>query len=254
MNWKVMLFLLFLALSCKPGIYLQKNQVKLAKPMLSADEIFFEDYTQIYASQTEADAHIEFSVNGEDKIKNENPIKVLESSLVEAQALGGGFMASVINQIQVWKLPKNEIISIRSDRVLDDKYGVQGLDILIDRKKGTKDFNNGWLGYLGDTVEFDLEFDIIEIDHILISTLRNHNAWIFSPTSINVFKNGKVISSLQMDDAKKSAKENMYYRLDISDIEAREVTIQMIAPKSIPEGHPGAGEKPWLFIDEILVY
>jgi hypothetical protein len=35
---------------------------------------------------------------------------------------------------------------------------------------------------------------------------------------------------------------------------ARYVRIRAVPPDAIPAGHPAAGRKPWLFVDEILIH
>jgi len=255
MRWMILLGCVLSVLGCKPSIYLQKKSVQLSKPIIEAKQVFFEDATTIHVAPTEVNADLIYQTGDGKERKYEKPLEVDQSTWIRIQAVGGGFIPSDTSYIEVLKLPKNEIISIHSERKLNEKYGTHGLDILIDRKKGGKDFNDGWLGYAGDTITFKLEFDIIEVDKIVVSTLRNHAAWIFGPSRIEIMNKGNEIGELDIKDAEiKQANKNVFSTIDIPDVETRELTIRIIAPGEIPSWHLGKGSKPWLFIDEILIY
>lgn len=251
----LLLGFVIIIIGCKPSIYLQNSSVQLSKPFIDANEIFFEGSTTIIISPTEENANIVYTDSDGPKQKYESPIVVSESTQIVAQALGGGFVPSESAHIEVLQLPKNEIISITSERPLSEKYGRGGLDILIDRKKGDIDFNKGWLGYLGDTIVFELAFDIIDINQLVVSTLKNQEAWIFSPAQINVRLNGEIVShTLPKELKNESGNSNIYTRIDIPKTSARNLKVEIIAPQLIPNWHSGAGSKPWIFIDEILIY
>ena len=194
-------------IGCKPSIYLQKGAIQLSKPKIIFDNAFFENSTTIKISPTAKKAKLYFSMSSKEMQHYRKPILVEESTKIVAHAMGGGFVQSDSSEIELLRLPKNEIISIASKRALNEKYDKGGLDILIDRKKGDSDFNKGWLGYAGNTIVFDLEFDVIDIDHVIISTLRNQGAWIFSPQQINIYSNGKSIANHKIREASFSSQQ-----------------------------------------------
>jgi len=255
MRCMVFMVLAIFYLGCKPSIYLQRSSVKLSKPNVSVDKIFFEDMTNVVIGTTAENANILYSDSNNEWQKYISPLVLDQSSKINIKAQGGGFISSDTVCIEVLKMPKNEIISILSERPLDEKYGKGGLDILINRKKGGLDFNLDWLGYLGDTISFDLNFDVIEVDHLIVSTLRNQGAWIFSPFRINVYNEEKIVGSTVLDDALiETENANLFTRIGVSNLESKALTVEIIAPEYIPEWHPGSGNQPWIFIDEILVY
>ncbi len=255
MRWMILSVWMVFILGCKPSIYLQRSTVQLSKPIINVSNVFFESSTQITIEPTAKNAKILYGKDNDGAQKYVSPIVVNESSKISAQAVGGGYISSDSTNVEVVKLPKNEIISITSERELNEKYGKGGLDILINRRKGKVDFNNGWLGYSGDTVVYDLEFDIIELDYLLISTLRNQGAWIFEPAAINIYAKGNRIGSLYPNDILlEKDNANVFTKIEVSNISTKNLRVEIIAPKRLPDWHPGSGNKPWIFIDEILVY
>jgi len=255
MRWIFIVVIVIIGFGCKPIKYLQRSSVQLSKPVIKVSEVFFERSTTITISPTADNAEVVYSESENQKQKYKKPIVVRESAKISAHAFGGGFIPSDSTNIEVLKLPKNEIISITSKRPLNEKYGDGGTDLLIDRKKGSVDFNEGWLGYAGDTIVFDLEFDIIDVNHLIISTLRSQGAWIFSPAQINVYLDGKLVSHLLSEGIINEAiNSNVYTKIDLPKTSARQLKVEIIAPNMIPSWHVGVGSKPWIFIDEILIY
>jgi len=255
MSRTIIFMLVVLMVGCKPSIYLQKNAIQLSKPKLLFDNVFFEESTIVKISPTVKKAKLFYSISDGKMKRYKEPIRINKSTKIVAQARSGGYLPSDSSEIELVKLPKNEIISIKSERALNEKYGESGLDILIDRNKGTSDFNNGWLGYAGGKIVFDLDFDIIDVDHIIISTLRNQDAWIFSPKQINIYSDGNRIGEMSIDDsADKANNSSIFTKINLTKTNIRKLTLEIIAPENIPSWHPGAGTKPWIFIDEILIY
>lgn len=251
----IYLLSILLVLGCKPSHFLQYGDVKLSHPQIRAEKVFFDDETIIHIQPTALKAHVLYGLNDEPQKRYNEPLVIRQSAQVKAVASGGGFVSSDTISVEVLKLPKNEIISIESKRPLDDRYGSPGLDALIDRTKGRGQLYEGWLGYLGDTIEIELEFDVIDIDHIVVSTLTDQNAWIFKPERINVLNGDRILGMMINEDVlNPSGYGTEFTKIPLRASSLRSVIIQIIAPDRIPHWHPGAGSKPWLFIDEILVY
>lgn len=242
-------------LGCGSSHFLQTEAVQLSKPKLTIDKVFFEEYTMIYARDTEHGADIMYKVDEGDKVMYSKPISVNKSQAINFVAIGDGFIESDPIEIKVVKLPENPIINIYSNRVLNEKYKSGGLDILLDRKKGKSDFNQGWLGYSGDTVDYRIEFEEKKLDRVKVSVLRNQKNWIFIPHKVEVYNKGKLIGSIESDNAMKP-KSNGIEFIDVTfpSIISNELDIKVVAHESLPNWHPGVGHKPWIFIDEILVY
>jgi hypothetical protein len=243
-----------LVAGCQTNSFLQKEHVKLSKPLVSVEDVFFEDTAIVHVAAATKNVGVVYMVDINKNIY-QNPIRVNVSSVITIHTEGDGYLPSDPQIIQVVKLPEEKILTIKSERELDGRYGYGGLNILNDRKKGSPDFNKGWLGYPGDTIDFDLDFDKREINKLVVSTLRNQDAWIFSPAIIKVYIEGALVKTIVNTDALiKQENSNVFTEIDLQKINSYQLSIQIIAPAAIPSWHPGEGSKPWIFIDEILIY
>lgn len=109
---------------------------------------------------------------------------------------------------------------------------------------------NEWLGFDSDSVSFDIEFDKpIKVKELRIHTLHDPNSWIWAAQTYNIsfakigVGNG-IADGYSTDET-----------IVIENIKDRTKTIHVVlyGVGHIPSGNPGAGNVPWLFIDEIEV-
>ena len=98
-----------------------------------------------------------------------------------------------------------------------------------------------------------------KITQISVGLLESQPSWIFLPTHVKVsfsedgelFQNEKTVS---LEDGERNGKPNRRVaRLTGLKSSGRFVKIQAINRKTCPEWHVGAGEKAWIFADEIVV-
>ena len=255
MKRMILFIVTFMMFGCSPSKYLQRNNTQLSKPNVTASKVFFDNEATIKVGPTAKGAKIEYSIS-DDKIQTySKPIVVTESSKVTFQAVGGGYIPSSKAHLEVVKIPSFKNNSISSSRALSDKYGLGGLDILVDVEKGLSDFNKGWLGYLGYTIDFAIAFDERAVDQVVVSTLKNHRAWIFNPKQINIYANGKMLGTQTLQAASEmESNSSVFTKIKFPKIKTNQITIEIIAPEQIPAWHTGIGNKPWVFIDEILIY
>jgi hexosaminidase len=255
MKWMILFMVLVLTIGCKPSKFLQQEIAKLSEPNVVVSNVFFEKEAIINIDPALEGVRFEYSIDGNEKKKYKQPILILESSKIMVQAIGGGYIPSSEVSVEVIKIPTVKNNSILSGRPLNEKYGHGGLDILIDVEKGQSSFQKGWLGYLGDTVDFTIAFDEREVDQVMVSTLRNHSAWIFSPHQINIYNNEKMIWSQSLPGASENENNSsVFTKVSFPKIKTNQLKVEIIAPKEIPFWHSGVGSKPWIFIDEILIY
>jgi len=106
----------------------------------------------------------------------------------------------------------------------------------------------------------DLE-SLQSISSVEVSALTDLSAWIMGPQSISVFvsTDGEKYAAVsrQIYDAPTDAmgeKQSDLNRLSFDATSARYVKIVAEPFKSLPKGHSGENEPPFLFIDEIRIY
>ncbi len=114
--------------------------------------------------------------------------------------------------------------------------------------------SNDWLGFNGDDLEAEIDLgQTEEISKISLDALDNSVAWIYPPQSIKVYlsdkgKPFKEVAALNSSEVKKAGKVIV---IPIPKQTARYIKVVVQNTTKIPDGQPGAGEKAWLFVDEI---
>lgn len=198
------------------------------------------------------------SVPDLESLRFENVIELDASCVVKAAAFKEGHWSQItsIEFQRVKRINKAEVVPAASD-----KYAASGAFTLVDRKRGSGDFKDGrWLGYQSVNVEALLIFEKTEeINRIEIGYLSNPSSWIFAPQSIFVYgsENGRDFFELgSADNAMIAAQEKKgrnAYVFSINPVRVKYLRVKAKNTGLCPEGHPGAGQPAWLFLDEILV-
>lgn len=110
---------------------------------------------------------------------------------------------------------------------------------------------NQWLGFSNDTVAFTIDLGSPQAFSTLeIGALHDEGSWIHAPKQLLVesstdgktFKKGKAVQCTGT---------TLKYR---KKTKARYLKITLVNVSTIPSGKPGAGNTPWTFIDELLIY
>lgn len=116
-----------------------------------------------------------------------------------------------------------------------------------------------WLGFSGINAEFVLDLkEIKEIKNVNIGFLYNPANWIFLPTGVEIGLSVDGITYLPAGGIRPdllTVREPVaidYSQVAI-DAKARFIRIKAINRGKCPDGHPGAGQDAWLFLDEVMV-
>ncbi len=141
-----------------------------------------------------------------------------------------------------------------------DSYKAKGSRSLIDEKPGSKYFDDGfWLGF--EEVDLEATIDIgsvQQLESISIGLLQDVAVWIFFPEYVEVSwsQDGKKFSKPKQLRTGVSQKElgKLTKRLSLEKkINARFIKVKAKNVGRCPEWHLGAGQKAWLFVDEITI-
>jgi len=142
-----------------------------------------------------------------------------------------------------------------------NKYIGEGKYTLVDGVKGSDNFNDGrWQGCNG--TDLDVVVDLgkdKQISKISSSFLRDINSFIFLPQSVeySFSNNGKDFSHLKevQNDIGQHAGKSLVkeFELQLKGTFARYVKVRAKNIGVCPLWHKGAGEKAWIFCDEINV-
>jgi hypothetical protein len=136
-------------------------------------------------------------------------------------------------------------------------YAAAGPNSLIDLQKGSLQFraNKHWLGFQEKQIEISITFpDFLDITRINLSTLVDHNAWIFSPTKILVYEGDTQIGAIDVLDAEIKQPANLKnIKIDVHPKKYKELRLVVFSLNNIPAWHQGSGTPAWVFIDELII-
>jgi hypothetical protein len=154
--------------------------------------------------------------------------------------------------------------TIQLDTAIDGRYPGTGGAGLIDGLPGPLDPNDAaWLGFEGREVTATVDLGrVIEPGRIALGTLRFSPAGIHPPERVECFisEDGArfdLVATLRPEAGTAEMRTAMREVLATEPLggrRARYVRIRAVPPEAIPAGHPAAGRKPWLFVDEILIH
>lgn len=161
----------------------------------------------------------------------------------------------IINADSIFHSGKNKRVSLLTQP--SSKYN-NIAQSLTDGLKASANYNDySWMGYEGNDMEvvIDLE-DEKSIESIEASFLSDQNAWIFLPAEVEILssRDGKIYTS---NGTMKFSTEKR--ELEIKELKfnlnkkARYIKIKAKNIEKCPEWHTGAGQKAWIFVDEIVI-
>lgn len=137
-------------------------------------------------------------------------------------------------------------------------YASGGANTLIDGiQSDGRHFGNGWLGFSG--TDLVATIDLMQegpLNTLGINLLERKGSWIYYPSEV-VFEaslDGK--NYVKMASADLEIIKKMKGKVMLPVIASRIVRYVRVTAKNagiIPDGQPGAGNKAWLFVEEIVV-
>lgn len=139
------------------------------------------------------------------------------------------------------------------------KYSHGDLSFLSNGVRGANDYKVHWLGWEGEdfTLSLDLEKSVLA-NKIEISSLWDPKSWILHPASVACFvsENGNEFVEIGKLEIKSNQQEEEVTRLfsfKAPATEFRFVKFEVKGTNKLFNWHPSAGEKSWVFMDEIVV-
>ena len=140
-----------------------------------------------------------------------------------------------------------------------NKYSVGGILTLVDGIKNNAGMSKSaqFLGFEGTDLDVTIDLNApTTINSIILNTFNQPESWIYSPSEVTfwVAENGKNI--LLTDSITKTNHQNhIKYHLNMkSPGKYRYVRILAKNAGVIQDPNPGAGNRAWLFVDEIEIY
>lgn len=189
----------------------------------------------------------------------EKPIVLSSSCKIKAIAYKEGLEASKVMVADFHQRPKGRSVKLHTS--YSEKYTGGGPEGLIDYQWGNYYFKSKkWQGY--EYVDFHAVIDLgstQSIEKLEASFLQDRNNWISYPKEVSYYsstdgKNFELVGVVKFDNKieQSGIPEIKAFTVNKS-LNARYIKVIAKNQQRNPSWHAQAGEKCWLFIDEILI-
>ena len=234
-------------------------------PTINANSDTFFDSLMVSMSHPMEDVEIYYTLDGSDPKENgilyEQPLCLKQNTMVKAAAKfksANGDRWSQVMDANYYLIDANR--SVKLENSYNEQYAAGGLKALIDHQRGGENFRTGsWQGYYGVDLVATVDLGASKrINRLAGSFLQEQRSWIWMPTEVEYFVSddgkkfrsvGKVTNDVPLD----------YDDAVIQEMAVRPRTnaryVKMVAKTlgTCPDWHVGAGEKAWIFCDELVI-
>lgn len=239
------------------GLYKSPPVVRIDPP-----EGSFERNLTVHLSTETLGAPIYYTLDGtsptERSARYSGPILLTRSATLKAVTMWDTTLSAEISSARFV-----QCITLQSASFAvppSDKYRGDGVETIIDGKRGSVDFNDKrWLGFHGDDVEVVVDLGRERsLRELSIGFLQQQGSWIFLPKTVSAFvsSDNKEWKSLAGQTNPVSQSERVLVKdflFTASGTQARFVRFSAANIGICPSWHAGAGDKAWLFVDEVIV-
>jgi len=219
-------------------------------------------------SCTDPAASIHFSTNGEEPTCNSQKysgerISMMKPGVILARACIDNIASESIGSWEI-KQHKGMAANVSYVNPYAAKYSAGGAYGLVDGVEGSLAFNDGaWQGFEGS--DLDVTIDLGEptmVRKVILHFLADTNSWIFPPKHVEIRTSYNGINydpGSRFDNINSMIAGPGNIGKQILTIRApfmknvRYIKVKASSIGICPPRHPGAGEKCWLFVDEVEV-
>ena len=222
----------------------------------------FENQITVRLSTDTRGAVVRYTLDGSEPTmsspKFTKPITLTRSAVLKAAASIAGELSAQAAMAQFTKC--FTAVSAAFGKPFNPKYAGRGNATIINGMRGSLDFNNReWLGFSGDDVTVTIDLGRTrEIAKISAGFLQQQGSWIFLPAAVSFLvsedtTHWKIVDELKNPVAQTERVLTKDYAVSLRGTKARYVKIVAKNVGVCPPWHPGAGDKAWLFVDEVFV-
>lgn len=232
-------------------------------PSVSNGHMTFTDSTLVTLSCPITGSRIYYTLNGkeptESSVTYKKPLLIRNTTTLKAFAKTSGLIKSFDITATFSKIPKNRKITLNTKYA--SQYSAGGDFALIDHVKGGDNFRTGaWQGYEGVDINAIIDLGKIEEIHsISMGFLQDEASWIFFPLQVDysVSADGKDYNktSTVLNDIPEQQPGPVTKEFSVTMKGEKLRYIKVVAKNRgiCPQWHAGAGQKAWIFADEISV-
>jgi hypothetical protein len=236
-------------------------------PLISGPQLPFRDSAEITLTAMRGVGN--YKIHVEPPRGTRRPIKVLTLSEGETKKVTIYDEAHIVafGAESDTKLCTADFYKRQTDRTIvsltpyNNQYTGGGNEALVDGMRGGADFRTGsWQGWQGQAMECVIDLgEERAITTVGLSCLQETKSWIWFPSRIEVqlSHDGKKFAAAGAIDITEYQKEaTPSTREFTTNLRGSARYVKVIAKpafETIPSWHLGAGGKPWIFADEVIV-
>jgi hypothetical protein len=231
-------------------------------PYFKSESRTFTEKLVVELASINPETEIFYSTNGKDpdqtSKKYTDPIIISKSTSFKAIAYLNGIPSKVANA-EYNKIQGGRKVSVKN--AFSAQYTAGGEQALLDFIRGGENFRTGaWQGYYG--VDFEAVVDLGESQQISGLSAGFHqeqNSWIWMPLYVEFFTSDdgqqyRKISRIENDvDPKIDGGVVKEFGVNYVNKKARYIKVLAKNIEVCPDWHVGAGNKAWIFVDEITI-
>ncbi|MDE3057109.1 MAG: chitobiase/beta-hexosaminidase C-terminal domain-containing protein [Bacteroidota bacterium] len=238
---------------------------RASKPEITPANVFIENRAvRVVCSSTDKNAQIHYTLNGTmptmDSPLYSTPLHLDQSAVLKAAAFDD---VKIPSAVAVSYFSKS--LPIKSIKYLEpypeDRQGANGDKTLFDVRRGTLDpEDDNWQGFEKNNFDVIVDMGTVgKLDSLTLSCMQAHYAWIFLPDSVDISVSAdgmsyKTIVSQNIEVPQHQQPASLKeLRYSLSGMNGRYIHIFAKNVGTLPKWHRYAGEKAWLYVDEIIV-
>ncbi|MCX6307053.1 MAG: GH92 family glycosyl hydrolase [Bacteroidetes bacterium] len=223
----------------------------------------FMDSTVVGLSCALMGANIHFTLDGSEPGMRspvyQRPFVFRKTTRLRAFAVTQELQKSLIIDAKFIQIPKNRKITLKNS--YSSQYAAGGDLGLIDFLRGGDDFRTGtWQGYEGVDLEAVIDLGVSKpIRKLSAGFIQDQGAWIFMPEEVTWWISDdnvdfKRLAAIPNDvDEHHDGAITREFSLSSKGIKCRYIKVLAKNRGTCPAWHPGAGNKSWIFADEITI-
>ena len=192
--------------------------------------------------------------------KYSGPLKIDQTCVIKAAIFTNGIMNETLSEKTiVFHKALGDAVEYEYDPSF--KYSGIGNKTLVDGLKGSTNHGDGlWQGFKGDDLEITIDLGKTEeVSTVTGSFFQRERSWIFLPKNMEVqlSADGKTFSKpvIVKNEIAPKTEGAFTHELTVTFPEQQARYIKLTAHNlgTCPSWHRGAGDKAWLFVDEVVV-
>lgn len=247
----------------RPNQLIDKNRI-CPTPSISAESLTFRDSMKIEMNHLLSHAAIYYTLDGSSPTKNSTQYTISffihKTTNLKAIALYPEFGYSQIVEASFYKVEGNTSITLTNP--YSALYPAGGDLALIDQVRGNENFKTGtWQGFYGVDLEAILDLGKSKkIKYLELSCIQDIYSWIFMPEKVDFYTSTNGIdwnlAGIVPNNVDEKKQGGIINKFSINMIPSQETQFVKVIAKNrgnCPDWHVGAGNKSWIFADEIVV-